>query len=107
MMCDRLRRLRLLYRALIDPAEARSIAELGADYDFFDQCGLSRSFRRAFGASPRNVRALATRAVPRSGPNPADRVRSAIGRPATVRRCAVRKLSFCPRRWQAHASLSA
>lgn len=56
MAYDRLRRLRALYRDLENAGETASVAELGARYGFLDKAVLSRSFRRAFGRSPQEVR---------------------------------------------------
>jgi AraC-like DNA-binding protein len=53
---DRLRRLRALQRDLSNPAERAPIADLGARHGFFDKAVLARSYRRAFGCSPRGTR---------------------------------------------------
>ena len=56
MTYDRLRRLRSLYRELSNLADRRPVSELGAMHGFLDKAELTRSFRRAFGCSPSEVR---------------------------------------------------
>lgn len=56
MAYDRLRRLRALHRDLSNPAERARIADLGARHGFLDKAVLARSYRRAFGCSPRGTR---------------------------------------------------
>jgi AraC-like DNA-binding protein len=61
---DRLRRLRRLHRAVADPHDRRSLAELGADHGFADPAHLARLFRRTFGYSMSALRAQLVFAPP-------------------------------------------
>lgn len=54
---DRMRRLRALYRAVSNPANTSPLGELAMRYGFADKAALSRSFRKAFGCSPGELRA--------------------------------------------------
>lgn len=56
---DRRRRLIALHGRLADPAESRSVFQLGYDYGFPEKTHLSRVFREAFGYPPSNVRKMA------------------------------------------------
>jgi AraC-like DNA-binding protein len=79
---DRRRRLRLLHRAVADPMDRRSLAELGYDHGFPDPAQLARQFRRAFGYSMSDLRAqLARRSEgdATQGPSAVDRYREAVG----------------------------
>ncbi|MGK7869867.1 helix-turn-helix domain-containing protein [Falsiroseomonas sp. E2-1-a20] len=49
-------RLNAAYRALTDPSDARSIAEIAEAHGLFDASSFSRMFRRTFGLSPRDLR---------------------------------------------------
>ena len=77
---DRRRRLLDLHRAIADPAEQGSIAQLGYDCGFANKAHLSLLFRDAFGYSPSDLRRYARS----SPPNPAlrgsvqDRYRQAL-----------------------------
>lgn len=53
---DRRRRLHALHRALTDPKERRSLAELGFIHGFEDKAHLSRLFRKTFGYSASELR---------------------------------------------------
>ena len=53
---DRRRRLRLLHRAIADPADRRSFGELGFQLGFADAAHLARLFRQAFGYSMSELR---------------------------------------------------
>jgi AraC-like DNA-binding protein len=53
---DRRRRLHALHRALTDPRERRSVAELGFIHGFEDKAHLSRVFRKTFGYSASELR---------------------------------------------------
>ncbi len=53
---DRMRRLRALHRAVSNPRNTSTLAELARRYGFRDPAALSRSFRKAFGATPEGVR---------------------------------------------------
>lgn len=67
---DRRRRLHALHQALTDPAERRSVAELGFIQGFEDKAHLSRLFRRTFGYSAselRNHPVIAQRCRPTPG----------------------------------------
>jgi AraC-like DNA-binding protein len=63
-------RLRAAQRALADPADRRGIAQIAEAVGLFDCSSFSRMFRRAYGCSPREMRALAL-ANPASLPAPA------------------------------------
>jgi AraC-like DNA-binding protein len=54
---DRRRRLRRLHRALADPLDHRTLAEIGYDHGFADAPHLARQFRRTFGYSMSALRA--------------------------------------------------
>jgi|GEM_PF-692912 len=61
-------RLNAAFRALSDPADPRSVAEIGEAVGLFDASSFSRMFRRSFGLSPRDVRSAArTGCLPLSG----------------------------------------
>jgi AraC-like DNA-binding protein len=49
-------RLNAAHRALLDPADARGIAEIAEAVGLFDPSSFSRMFRRTFGLSPRDLR---------------------------------------------------
>lgn len=53
---DRMRRLRALHRAMCNPLNKCTIAELADRYGFRDQASLHRSFRKAFGYAPSELR---------------------------------------------------
>lgn len=53
---DRMRRLRALHRAMCNPLNTSTIAELTKRYGFRDQASLLRSFRKAFGYPPSELR---------------------------------------------------
>ncbi|WP_344696421.1 AraC family transcriptional regulator [Sphingomonas rosea] len=53
---DRMRRLRALHRAMRNPLNNSTLAELSARYGFRDQTSLLRNFRKAFGYSPSELR---------------------------------------------------
>lgn len=58
-------RLNAAYRALSDPADERSVAQIGEDVGLFDPSSFSRMFRHSFGLSPRELRSAArTGSVP-------------------------------------------
>jgi AraC-like DNA-binding protein len=82
---DRLRRLRGLYRALLDSSDHRPIATLGIEYGFFDRTGLARCFRDTFGCSPGEIRKRALSAERAGDADPpgtsaAGRIRDAVAR---------------------------
>jgi AraC-like DNA-binding protein len=62
-------RLRAARQALADPADRRSIAQIAEAVGLFDCSSFSRMFRRAYGCSPREMRAMAL-ADPASLPGP-------------------------------------
>ncbi|WP_066812509.1 helix-turn-helix domain-containing protein [Sphingomonas asaccharolytica] len=67
---DRRRRLHTLHRALTDPSEHRSLAELGFLHGFEDKAHLSRLFRKTFGYSASELRdhpVIAQRREPQRG----------------------------------------
>lgn len=53
---DRTRRLRALYRAVCNPLNTSTLFELAGRYGFRDQAALARSFRKAFGCTPKELR---------------------------------------------------
>jgi AraC-like DNA-binding protein len=67
-MARYIQRQRLLeaYKLLSDQSEKRSIDTIANDLCFADTAGFSRAFRREFGASPRDVRAV-SRTAPKLG----------------------------------------
>ncbi len=52
---DRMRRLRALHRTVCNPRNTSTLAALARRYGFRDPAALSRSFRKAFGATPEEV----------------------------------------------------
>lgn len=60
-------RLAFVHGALRDPAQAgRSIAEIAGDYGFPDPSVFTRSFRRAYGVSPRELRGTGPSPTPQA-----------------------------------------
>jgi AraC-like DNA-binding protein len=59
--CIQRERLAAAHRALSNPADLRSISEIGESVGLFDPSSFSRMFRRSYGVSPRELR-LATSA---------------------------------------------
>ena len=59
--CIQRERLAAAHRALSNPADLRSISEIGGSVGLFDPSSFSRMFRRSYGISPRELR-LATSA---------------------------------------------
>lgn len=53
---DRMRRLRAAHQAMSNPLNTTTLVELAARYGFRDQAALLRSFRKAFGYSPSDLR---------------------------------------------------
>ncbi len=53
---DRVRRLRAAHRAMCNPLNTSTLGELAGRYGFRDQAALLRSFRKAFGYSPSELR---------------------------------------------------
>jgi AraC-like DNA-binding protein len=53
---DRMRRLRAVHRAMCNPLNSSTLVELAARYGFRDQAALLRSFRKAFGSTPSELR---------------------------------------------------
>ncbi|WP_028966326.1 helix-turn-helix domain-containing protein [Sphingomonas phyllosphaerae] len=53
---DRRRRLRAAHRAMCNPLNTSTLAEIARRYGFRDQAALVRSFRKAFGRSPSEIR---------------------------------------------------
>ena len=53
---DRMRRLRAVHRAMCNPLNTSTLVELAARYGFRDPAALSRSFRKAFGLNPGELR---------------------------------------------------
>lgn len=52
-------RLRQAERAIADPADRRDIARIAEGLGFYDASSFSRAFRREFGLTPRDLRAVA------------------------------------------------
>jgi AraC-like DNA-binding protein len=57
-------RLLAAYRALTDPADRRSIAQMAEAVGFFEPSSFSRAFRAEFGVAPRELRAAALAGEP-------------------------------------------
>jgi len=75
---DRMRRLRALYRDLCNPAERRSIGDLGTSHGFTDPASLARLSRATFGCSLSELRRR-SRTAPMDRPaSPIAGVRDAI-----------------------------
>jgi AraC-like DNA-binding protein len=53
---DRMRRLRAVHRAMCNPLNTSTLVDLAARYGFRDQAALLRSFRKAFGCTPSELR---------------------------------------------------
>lgn len=78
---DRRRRLRQLHRALADPLDHRTLAEIGYDHGFPDAPHLARQFRRTFGYSMSALRAQLAehpRGDAMAGRSAVDRYREAV-----------------------------
>jgi AraC-like DNA-binding protein len=78
---DRRRRLRQLHRALADPLDHRTLAEIGYDHGFADAPHLARQFRRTFGYSMSALRAQLAqhpRGDALAGRSAVDRYREAV-----------------------------
>lgn len=76
---DRMRRLRALHRAMCNPLNNSPLVELSARYGFRDQASLLRSFRKAFGYSPSELRRRNLGAPTSSdGASAPDRIREAF-----------------------------
>jgi AraC-like DNA-binding protein len=75
---DRMRRLRAVHRAMCNPLNTSTLVELAARYGFRDQAALLRSFRKAFGYTPSQLRQKNASAVaPKTG-SPPDEIRLAL-----------------------------
>lgn len=57
-LCIQRERLAAAHRALSNPADQRSISEIGESVGLFDPSSFSRMFRRSYGVSPRELRLL-------------------------------------------------
>lgn len=77
---DRMRRLRALYRAVNNPANTSPLGELALRYGFADKAALSRSFRKAFGCSPSEMRSQRRNGMSPVEYTPALAVRRAVER---------------------------
>jgi AraC-like DNA-binding protein len=55
-LCIQRERLAAAHRALSNPADQRSISEIGESVGLFDPSSFSRMFRRSYGVSPRELR---------------------------------------------------
>jgi AraC-like DNA-binding protein len=75
---DRMRRLRAAHRAMSNPLNTSTLVELAARYGFRDQAALLRSFRKAFGSSPSELRQRHARAALPTDRTPTDDIRMAI-----------------------------
>lgn len=75
---DRRRRLLLFYRALIDPAEHQSTADLAVRHGFNDRSALHKIFKTAFGLSPSALRERREMGSVRPE-DPADQARRMLG----------------------------
>nr|WP_314074930.1 helix-turn-helix domain-containing protein [uncultured Roseococcus sp.] len=64
-------RLAHVHRALRDPAERRGIGQIAAEAGFVEHSTFSRAFRRAYGASPSDLRMAMLSTAPDIGARPA------------------------------------
>lgn len=75
---DRKRRLRALHRAMCNPLNSSTVAELARRYGFRDQAALLRSFRKAFGYSPSELRFRHSPSTPPPSASAPDQIRHAF-----------------------------
>ncbi len=75
---DRMRRLRAAHRAVSNPLNTSTLNELAARYGFRDKAALLRSFRKAFGSTPAEVRQHRAHSVSPETATPSDQIRHAI-----------------------------
>lgn len=75
---DRMRRLRAAHRAMCNPLNTSTVSEIAARYGFRDQAALLRSFRKAFGYAPSELRQRHPTIEPSLTNFPPEEVRQAI-----------------------------
>lgn len=75
---DRMRRLRAAHRAMSNPLNTSTLVDLAARYGFRDQAALLRSFRKAFGSTPSELRRTHANSVSATDGTPTDDIRRAI-----------------------------
>lgn len=75
---DRTRRLRAVHRAMCNPLNASTLDDLAVRYGFRDQAALLRSFRKAFGYSPSELRERHVNAMPSMTGTASDQVRQVL-----------------------------
>ena len=75
---DRMRRLRAAHRAMCNPLNASTLVELAARYGFSDQAALLRSFRKAFGYTPSELRQRHASTMPSTAGTASDAIRIAL-----------------------------
>lgn len=75
---DRMRRLRAVHRAMCNPLNTSTLAELATRYGFRDQATLLRNFRKAFGSTPSKLRDNHAKTIPPKSGLPPDMIRRAL-----------------------------
>lgn len=75
---DRTRRLRAVHRAMCNPLNTSTLVELAARYGFRDQAALLRSFRKAFGYTPSQLRQNQARIAPSTAGSAPNEIRLAL-----------------------------
>ncbi len=75
---DRMRRLRAAHRAMCNPLNTSTLTELAVRYGFRDQAALLRSFRKAFGYTPSELRQRHAISPPSTAGTASDDVRQAL-----------------------------
>jgi AraC-like DNA-binding protein len=75
---DRTRRLRAVHRALCNPLNTSTLADLAHRYGFRDQTALSRSFRLAFGSTPSDLRQRRASPAPFQDGRPPEDIRRSL-----------------------------
>ncbi len=75
---DRMRRLRAAHRAMCNPLNTSTLGELAGRYGFRDQAALLRSFRKAFGYSPSELRQRNAVPMPSTAETASDAIRHAL-----------------------------
>lgn len=75
---DRMRRLRAAHRAMCNPLNTSTLGHLADRYGFRDQAALLRSFRKAFGYTPSELRRRHVNLVPSTNGTAADEIRQSL-----------------------------
>ena len=84
-LCIQRERLAAAHRALSNPADQRSIAEIAESVGLFDPSSFSRMFRRSYGISPRELRLVTSAGTHGPGAQMPKAVWSAGSFPALLR----------------------